>query len=118
MRPTIWLILFLASLAATAAGQDSPPDSASVQIRLPRIVLDGVPFNGWLVPIGVPAGDSIDYRIALPGRPAAAAGTEMSGRLRVGRSSRRPRRRPVHPAARSDSRSTRRRARRAAPASR
>ncbi|HEU4464418.1 MAG TPA: Na+/H+ antiporter NhaC family protein [Gemmatimonadota bacterium] len=85
MRLTIWLMLFSLSLAATAAGQaDSPPDSARVEIRLPRIVLDGVEFDGWLVPVGVPAGDSIDYRIAMPGRPAAAAGTEMSGRIGAG----------------------------------
>ena len=85
MRPTIWLTLFSISLAATAVGQtDSPPDSATVEIRLPKIVLDGVAFDAWLVPVGVPAGDSIDYRIALPGRPAAAAGTEMSGRIAGG----------------------------------
>jgi Na+/H+ antiporter NhaC len=78
----IWLTLFSLSLAASAAGQaDSPPGGATVEIRLPRVVLDGVPFDAWLVPVGVPEGDSIDYRIALPGRPAAAAGTEMSGRV-------------------------------------
>ncbi len=85
MRPTIWLTLFSLSLPATAAGQtDTPPDSVTVEIRMPKVVLDGVAFDAWLVPVGVPAGDSIDYRIALPGRPAAAAGTEMSGRIASG----------------------------------
>jgi len=84
LRPTFWLSLLTLTLAVPAGAQDAPADSASVEIHLPRMVLDGVAFDAWLVPIGVPAGDPIDYRVALPGRPAAAAGTELSGQLAGG----------------------------------
>ena len=55
-----------------------------MEIRLPRVVLDDVPFDAWLVPSGGSLGDSVGYRITLPGRPAAAAGQELSGTVMVG----------------------------------
>ena len=84
MRSTIWLTLATLALAAPTVAQDAPADAGTVEIHMPRIALDGVGFDAWLVPVGVPAGDSIDYRMALPGRPAAAAGTELSGRVAGG----------------------------------
>ena len=85
MRRTIWLTLFYLSLAAGAAAQTPvPADSARIEIHLPRVVLDDVPFDAWVVPVGGAPGDTFDYRLSLPGRSAAAAGVELTGRVAAG----------------------------------
>ncbi|MGH7573120.1 MAG: Na+/H+ antiporter NhaC family protein, partial [Gemmatimonadota bacterium] len=38
----------------------------TVEIRLPDVVMDGVPFDAWVVAVDVPRGDSIPYTIRLP----------------------------------------------------
>ena len=85
MRRTIWLTLFALSLASAAqAREPTPADTARIEIRLPRIVLDEVPFDAWLVPVGGVPGDTFDYRLSLPDRLAGATGAELSGRVAAG----------------------------------
>jgi Na+/H+ antiporter NhaC len=85
MRRTIWLALLWLPLASGATAQTTAPaDSARIEVHLPRIVLDDVPFDAWLVPVGGAPGDTFDYRLTLPGRPAAAAGAELTGRVSAG----------------------------------
>ncbi|HUF88668.1 MAG TPA: Na+/H+ antiporter NhaC family protein, partial [Gemmatimonadota bacterium] len=83
MRRSI-LTALLALSIVSGVGAQEPPETPGVEIRLPRVVLEGVPFDGWLVPVGGSLGDSIRYRIALPGRPAAATGQEFAGTVTIG----------------------------------
>lgn len=70
--------------AQDAAPRDTiaaPPDTiaAPIEVHAPRVVLDGIPFDVWVVAARVAPGDSIAYSVRLPGRPAAEAGAELSG---------------------------------------
>ena len=46
------------AVPSRAVAQETPADSATVEIRLPRVVLDGVPFDAWVVPANVSPGVS------------------------------------------------------------
>ncbi|HUP21212.1 MAG TPA: hypothetical protein VM778_14845, partial [Gemmatimonadota bacterium] len=65
--------------AAVGTGDTAAVASAGVEVRLPRVVMSRVPFNAWVVASGVARTDSVAYRVAMPGRPAAAAGQALTG---------------------------------------
>ncbi len=85
-------LALLLALLSPSAGLSQQPAKDSVageavagasetalELHAPRAVLNGVPFDVWIVASGVAPGDSIGYTIRLPGRPAAAAGAALSG---------------------------------------
>lgn len=81
--------------ARAAAQSVSLPDTAvaPVEAHLPDLVLDQVPFDAWIVAVGVPPGDSLAYSVRLPGGSGAVAQGHVHGRdsvaihdLRLGRS--------------------------------
>ncbi len=65
--------------SADVASEDLPEDWAPVEVRAPRVTLSDVPFDAWIVASGVQPGDSVQYRAAVPGRPAMEAGEAMTG---------------------------------------
>lgn len=91
VRPIAWIVLTLC-LARPAPAQDLPAPSAPVadttaariDVRAPAVVLDGVPFDVWLVAVGVPPGDSVRYAVAPPGQLRGEAGTAFAGSVAAG----------------------------------
>ncbi|HUP47975.1 MAG TPA: hypothetical protein VNA04_04210, partial [Thermoanaerobaculia bacterium] len=86
MKPFRGIPILLLTLAvppsAAAFEAQTPQDTAraaAVDVRLPRVIMDGVPFDIWVVAVDVPAGDSVAYSIEMPGRLAAEAGTSLAG---------------------------------------
>jgi Na+/H+ antiporter NhaC len=60
--------------------QDAPPEPA-VALHLPAVVMDGVPFDAWVVARGVAPGDSVAYVLRLPADGGANAGVELQGHV-------------------------------------
>ncbi|MGH7542802.1 MAG: Na+/H+ antiporter NhaC family protein [Gemmatimonadota bacterium] len=77
---TLWILSTLVmAFALPARAQEATSDATEptgVRIRLPRVVMDGVRFDAWLVAEGVAAGDSLPFTLRLPvdgEEPATAA---------------------------------------------
>jgi Na+/H+ antiporter NhaC len=65
-----------------ARAQDTTPNEtepAPVQIRLPTVVMDGVPFDAWMVAGDTPPGDSIAFTLRLPVDGGDPAGATLQG---------------------------------------
>ncbi|MGH7557859.1 MAG: Na+/H+ antiporter NhaC family protein [Gemmatimonadota bacterium] len=75
-------LAFAILLPARAAAQDDPladGTQPTVEAHLPAVVMDGVPFDAWIVATDVPPGDSIVYTVRLPAGGGAPAGTVFRG---------------------------------------
>ena len=73
-------------MAPAAQAQETAADTARgrVELRLPRVVMENVPFEAWIVAAGVPPGDSVSYTIEPPGGLAAEAGATLTGTVAGG----------------------------------
>ena len=81
------MALLLACLASgavpahLAAQTVAAPDSVlpTAEAHVPDLVLDQVPFNAWIVAVGVPPGDSVAYTIRLTAAVGAPDGAALRG---------------------------------------
>ena len=78
-RPIIPILLIALGIAAEVPAQETDTVPPALELRAPRVVMDQVPFDAWIVASGVEPGDSVAYTVRLPGRPAAEAGTALTG---------------------------------------
>jgi Na+/H+ antiporter NhaC len=66
VRPVLAIAIGLACTASTVLAQDrSTTDQA--RLELPRVVLEGVPFEGWVVAEGTAPGDSLSFTVTIAG---------------------------------------------------
>jgi Na+/H+ antiporter NhaC len=66
VRPVLAIAIGLACTASAVLAQDrSTTDQA--RLELPRVVLEGVPFEGWVVAEGTAPGDSLSFTVTIAG---------------------------------------------------
>ena len=81
-QSTLWVpFAVLVASAPLARAQETTPDATAgpVEIRLPHVVMDGVPFDAWLVAVGIPPADSVAFTLRLPVDREDPAATALQG---------------------------------------
>jgi Na+/H+ antiporter NhaC len=66
VKPVLAIAIGLACTASTVLAQDRPT-TTQARLELPKVVLEGVPFEGWVVAEGIPPGESISFIVTIPG---------------------------------------------------
>lgn len=80
----------LLSAAAPLAAQAPDTAPGRIEVHAPEIVLDGVPFDVWLVGRDIPAGDSLAFEVRSPSPLERTDGAGLSGTVAAGDSVRLP----------------------------
>ncbi|MEJ2151993.1 MAG: Na+/H+ antiporter NhaC family protein [Gemmatimonadota bacterium] len=78
MKPLLAIAIGLTCTASTVLAQDRPTADRA-RLELPRVVLEGVPFEGWVVAEGTARGDSLSFTVAVPGAAQAVSRGSVAG---------------------------------------
>lgn len=78
IRPVLVIAIGLACSVSTVLAQDRPTTDRA-RLELPKVVLDGVPFEGWVVAEGTEPGDSLSFIVTIPGVAQAASRGKVAG---------------------------------------
>ncbi len=85
MKPVLAIAIGLACTASAVLAQDRPAANQA-RLELPRVVMKGVPFDGWVVAEGVAPGDNLEFTITIPGaaNPVSRGAVAGGDSIKVG----------------------------------
>jgi Na+/H+ antiporter NhaC len=78
IRPVLAIAIGLACTASSVLAQDLPTTDEA-RLELPKVVLDGVPFEGWVVADRTAPGDSLSFIVTIPGAAQAISRGTVAG---------------------------------------